>query len=181
MTQKLASQNVYLNMWHSLNTSCDLKPNVVSLLFSLRYCILSIYSCLYSSLESGKRHGFSQVKLIIVYLRQVHKINDLEELFHVLEAIAWINLYSLPKRLNILKSVYNDHPRYPKFVAVVDRWLLFRGMIWKLKSEPRNSGRCRQVVVFLGVSNFSKIWKLEYSAFCLLQGLILKPKCKKCI
>jgi hypothetical protein len=42
-----------------------------------------MYSCLYSSLEGGKRHGFSQMRLIIVFLRQVHKINDLEELFHV--------------------------------------------------------------------------------------------------
>ncbi len=26
-----------------------------------------------------------------------------------------------------VKPVYNDHPRDPKFVAVADRWLLFRG------------------------------------------------------
>jgi hypothetical protein len=31
--------------------------------------------------------------------------------------------------LNIItvKLVYNDHPWDPKFVAVVDRWSLFRG------------------------------------------------------
>jgi len=48
-----------------------------------------------------------------------------------------------------VKPVYNDHPRDPKLVAVVDRWSLFRGsfIIWKLKSGPRNSGCCRQVVV----------------------------------
>ncbi len=26
-----------------------------------------------------------------------------------------------------VKPVYNDHPRDPNFVAVVDRWSLFRG------------------------------------------------------
>jgi hypothetical protein len=26
-----------------------------------------------------------------------------------------------------VKLVYNDHPRDPKLVAAVDRWLLFRG------------------------------------------------------
>ncbi len=29
--------------------------------------------------------------------------------------------------VNTVKPVYNDHPRDPKFVAVVDRWPLFRG------------------------------------------------------
>jgi hypothetical protein len=45
--------------------------------------------------------------------------------------------------------VYNDHPRDPKFVAVVDRWLLFRGsfMLYKMKTGPQNGGRYRQVVV----------------------------------
>jgi len=28
---------------------------------------------------------------------------------------------------NTVKLVYNDHPRDPEFVAVVDRWSLFRG------------------------------------------------------
>ncbi len=28
-----------------------------------------------------------------------------------------------------VKLVYNDHPRDPKFVAVVDRWSLFRGSV----------------------------------------------------
>jgi len=37
-----------------------------------------------------------------------------------------------------VKLVYNDHPWDPKFVAVVDRWSLFRGsfMLWKLKLGP---------------------------------------------
>ena len=36
---------------------------------------------------------------------------------------------------------YIDHPRDPKFVAVVDRWSLYRGsfMLWKLKLGPQNS------------------------------------------
>ena len=29
--------------------------------------------------------------------------------------------------VNTVKPVYNDHPRDPKFVAIVDRWWLFRG------------------------------------------------------
>jgi len=38
-----------------------------------------------------------------------------------------------------VKPVYNDHPRDPKIVAVVDRWSLFRGHLcskslkWDLK------------------------------------------------
>jgi hypothetical protein len=43
---------------------------------------------------------------------------------------------------------YNHQPRYPKIVAVVDRWLLFRCTfifyIWE--TGPQNNGRCRQVV-----------------------------------
>jgi len=48
-----------------------------------------------------------------------------------------------------VKPVYNDHPRDPKFVTVVDRWSLFRGnfMLWNLKLGLKNGGRYRQVVV----------------------------------
>ena len=44
-----------------------------------------------------------------------------------------------------VKPVYNDHPRDPKFVAVVDR--LFRGSfkLYKLKMEPPNGDHCGQV------------------------------------
>jgi hypothetical protein len=47
-----------------------------------------------------------------------------------------------------VKPVYNDHPRDPKFVVVVDRWLLFRGrfMSYRPKLGLQNSGRCKQVV-----------------------------------
>ncbi len=50
---------------------------------------------------------------------------------------------------NTLKPVYNDHLWDPKFVAIVDRWSLFRGtfMLQKLKLGLQNRGRCRQVVV----------------------------------
>ncbi len=47
-----------------------------------------------------------------------------------------------------VKPVYNDHPRDHKFVAVVDRWPLFRGRF--MLSIPRmglqNGGRCKIVV-----------------------------------
>ncbi len=44
-----------------------------------------------------------------------------------------------------------DHPWDPKFVAVVDRWALFRGRfkLQKLKMGLQNGGRCRQVVIML--------------------------------
>ena len=32
-------------------------------------------------------------------------------------------------KVNTVKPVYNDHPRDPKFVAVVDRRSLFRGSL----------------------------------------------------
>ena len=54
----------------------------------------------------------------------------------------------------IVKPVYNDHPRDPEFVAVVDRWPLFRGsfMLCKLKLGLQNAVRCRQVVVSSGLT-----------------------------
>ena len=38
-----------------------------------------------------------------------------------------------------VKSMYNDHPRDPKFVTVVHRWSLFRGilMLYKFKKGPQ--------------------------------------------
>jgi hypothetical protein len=47
------------------------------------------------------------------------------------------------------KPVYNDHPRDPKFVAVVDMWSLFRGsfMLQKLNMGLQKGSRCRQLVV----------------------------------
>ncbi len=47
-----------------------------------------------------------------------------------------------------VKPVYNNQPWDPKFVAVVDRWLLIRGrsLLQKLKLGLKDSGHCRQVV-----------------------------------
>jgi len=55
--------------------------------------------------------------------------------------------------------VYNDHPRNPKFVAVVGRWSLFRGnfILWNLKLGLKNGGRYRQVVVVRRWS-FAQVW-----------------------
>jgi hypothetical protein len=46
-----------------------------------------------------------------------------------------------------VKPVYNDHPRDPKIVAVVDRWSLFRGQLlnkspnWNLKIVVVSKGK----------------------------------------
>jgi hypothetical protein len=60
---------------------------------------------------------------------------------------------------NTVKPVYNDHPRDPKFVVVVDRWSLFRGrfMLWSLKLGIQNGGRCRQVVAIQRWS-LTQVW-----------------------
>jgi len=48
--------------------------------------------------------------------------------------------FSSERRGNTVKPVYNDHPRDPKIVDVVDRWLLFGGSLcynrsnWVLKT-----------------------------------------------
>ncbi len=46
-----------------------------------------------------------------------------------------------------VKPVHNDHPCFPKKVAIVDRWSLLGGHL-DIKGLIRlqNSGRCRQVV-----------------------------------
>ncbi len=53
------------------------------------------------------------------------------------------------KYQNAVKPVYNDHPWDPKFVAIVDRWSLFRDrfMFSRSKCGLQNRGRCRQVAV----------------------------------
>ena len=50
--------------------------------------------------------------------------------------------------------MYNDHPRDPKIVAVVDRWSLFRGsfMLYTLILGPKNRDRYLQVVVSSGLT-----------------------------
>jgi hypothetical protein len=52
-------------------------------------------------------------------------------------------------QINTVKLVYNDHSRDTKFVAVVDRWSLFKisfMLLQGLKLGIQNSGRWRQVV-----------------------------------
>jgi hypothetical protein len=55
---------------------------------------------------------------------------------------------------NTVKPEYNNHPRDPKFVAVLDRWSLFRGnfMFQKIENGTPNGGRYRQVVVNSGLT-----------------------------
>ena len=57
-------------------------------------------------------------------------------------------------KCNTVKPVYNDHPRDPKVVTVVDRWSLFRGsfMLWKLKMVPQSGGRYSEVVISSGLT-----------------------------
>ena len=52
----------------------------------------------------------------------------------------------------IVKPVYNDHPWDPKVVAVVDRWLLFRGHLSdkKLKRDPT-------MMVFVGKWSLTQV------------------------
>ncbi len=59
--------------------------------------------------------------------------------------------------LNILFTVtpvYNDHPRDPKIVEVVDRWSLFFVLLCYKheKWDPENGDCCSQVVVSLGLT-----------------------------
>ncbi len=76
--------------------------------------------------------------------------------------------------LSTVKLVYNDHLWDPKFVAVVDRWSLFRGsfMLWKLKLGPQNCGCCRQVVIIWRWS-LTQVWL--YTAFTIYLDLSVKP------
>ena len=71
---------------------------------------------------------------------------------------------------NTVKHVYNDHPWDPKFVAVVDRWSLFRGtfMLQKFKMGPQNGGRYRQVVAI-------RRWSLAL-VLLYIYSKFLKPK-----
>ncbi len=73
------------------------------------------------------------------------------------ETVLRCKLYLSPSsciNMCIVKPVYNDHPWDPKTVAVVDRWLLFRGnlcdksRIWTLQWWPLwTGGRYSEVVV----------------------------------
>ncbi len=80
-----------------------------------------------------------------------------------------------------VKPVYNDHPREPKFVAVVDRLSLFRGcfmLLKKIKTGPRNGSRCRQVVVIRRWS-LTKVSLYLHFRFELLLAQEFWRKCHK--
>ncbi len=55
--------------------------------------------------------------------------------------------------MGTVEPVYYDHPG-PQKSGVVDRWSLFSGSIklCTLKTSPKNSGRCRQVVFSSGLT-----------------------------
>jgi hypothetical protein len=77
-----------------------------------------------------------------------------------------------------VKFVYNDHPRDPKFVAVVDRWSLFKGrfMLKRFKLGLKNNGRYRQVVVIRRWS-LAQVWlyvNRKYNRFPLWDVLSWK-------
>ncbi len=78
--------------------------------------------------------------------------------------------------------MYNDHPRDPKFVAVVERWSLFRGSftLWKLKLGPQNSGHCRQVVAIRRWL-LTQVW-LYFMIICRssIQGLLMLSDVPNC-
>ncbi len=48
---------------------------------------------------------------------------------------------------NVIKPVYNDHPKDPKVMAVVDRCSSFsdRLMLQRTKLGLQNNGRCKQM------------------------------------
>ena len=79
-----------------------------------------------------------------------------------------------------VKAVYNDHPRDPKFVTVIDRWLLFRGgfMLWKLKMGTKNRGHYRQAVIIRKWS-LAQVWLYLGFNKCILTNVITS-KCSKC-
>ncbi len=52
------------------------------------------------------------------------------ERFTKLHKLVWLLCFGFRLELifdTTVKPVYNDHPRDPKFMAVGDRWSLFRG------------------------------------------------------
>jgi len=68
---------------------------------------------------------------------------------HYMQAYFWSPYLSHKTRSTCTdKPVYNDHPRDPKIVAIVDRWSILRGrfMLCTLKYEPKNSGRCWKAI-----------------------------------
>ena len=66
------------------------------------------------------------------------------QFYHVAGSLAqkmpfsYINK-TAPNFISTVKPVYNDNPQNPKFVAVVERWSLFRGsfMLYEVKMAPK--------------------------------------------
>ncbi len=73
-------------------------------------------------------------------IKFLFKVYDIDGNVDVI-IIYWVELFMSKKiNINTVKPVYNDHPRDPKIVAVVDRWSLFRGHLCQKKIEfgPQN-------------------------------------------
>ena len=97
------------------------------------------------------------------------KLKFLFAQFHNMSWI-WSNSFllnhSFSKIANTVKPVYNDHPRDPKIVSVVDRWSLFRGHLCNKNSKwnTKMMGRFWQVGVrYLKVAvvdrwSFTPVW-----------------------
>ena len=53
-----------------------------------------------------------------------------------------------------VKPVYNDHPRDPEIVVIVERWSLFRGQLCdkNIKPGPQKGGCYLKVVVNSGLT-----------------------------
>ncbi len=78
---------------------------------------------------------------------------------------------------NTVKPEYNDHPRGPEFVTVVDRWscsevtLCYKNLILELQ----NGGRYRQVVVSSGLTIsvvFWVTWLYNFLCFSLNDKIV---------
>ncbi len=103
-------------------------------------------------------------KLILFYARiqslnWQNLVNNIKTSITFIICVNFLKSNIVEESLYTVKPVYNDHPRDPKFVAVVDRWSLFRGrfMLWSLKLGLQNGGRCRQVVAIRRWS-LTQVW-----------------------
>jgi hypothetical protein len=58
---------------------------------------------------------------IMIYFFALEQRDKIRKI-HFLDLIFYFKYFFKIK--NIVKLVYNDHPRGPKFLAVVDRWIV---------------------------------------------------------
>ncbi len=112
-------------------------------------------------------HLYSMHKTMINHFTKVWKKFKLKQFMKIKYVVQW----NSNTNMCTVKLVYNDHPWDPEFVAVIDRWSLFRGsfMLWKFKLGPQNCGRCRQGVV---------IWRWSLTQVWLYLQKILQNKIK---